>query len=242
MVAGLEHRRISGLTALSVSAGVIPGFSIDNKFGENMTVGTSFEDVWSNSGTFTYLSVAAQLDVASTDAADAHAGTGARTIRVQGLDANHAELEEDVILNGVSDVQTVGSFLRVNRMFVLTAGSGEANAGVITISSGANVISEIPVGENQTLQTQFTVPAGRIAVLIHLFMNVGKNDDATFRLAVRPFGSVFQTKLKIVVFQGDVAHPYDFTLNVAARSDIVLQAAASVAGIRCAGGYNFILC
>jgi hypothetical protein len=72
-------------------------------------------------------------------------------------------------------------------------------------------------------------------------MNVGKNDDANFRLRVRPFGSVFQTKLKIVVFQGDIAHPYDFALSVAGKSDIVLQAEAGTGGIRCAGGYNFVL-
>jgi hypothetical protein len=126
-------------------------------------------------------------------------------------------------------------------MSVLTAGSGAENAGTITISSGANVISEIPVGENQTLQTHFAVPADKTVVLSLLFMNVGKNDDATFRLRVRPFGSVFQTKLKIVVFASDVAHPYGFALSIAGKSDIVLQAKASTGSIRCAGGYNFVL-
>lgn len=229
------------ISLLSIAIGRFPSFSVNSKFGENAAVGTTFEDVWSNSGTFTYLAAAAQLDVTSTSTADTSAGTGAQTIRVEGLDTNWAELEEDVTMNGQSDVQTSGSFIRVNRMTVLTAGSGAANAGTITISSGANVISEIPVSENQTLQTHFAIPAGKTATFDLLFMNVGKNDDATFRLRVRSFGGVFQTKLKIVVFQGDISHPIDFALNAAAKSDIVLQAKAGTGSIRCAGGYDFVL-
>ena len=43
-------------------------------------------------------------------------------------DANYAEITEDVYLKGATEVVTTASFLRVNRAYVLTAGSSGTNA------------------------------------------------------------------------------------------------------------------
>lgn len=73
------------------------------------------------------------LDVTSSDANDAAAGTGARTIKIYGLDAAGKQLIETVTLNGQTAVTTTGLFWRVFGAQVVTAGTGRKNAGDLYI-------------------------------------------------------------------------------------------------------------
>jgi len=225
----------------SVSTGLRSRYSADNKFGTNSNVGTSFEDVWTNSGAKVYLSAAETLAVEG-GATDDAGMAGALTVKLIGLDGSFAEIEETVTMNGTTPVNTVSSFLRVARMFVITAGSGGGNEGIILAKdSGGNVIAQIEIDENQTLQTHFTVPAGKTMIIGKMFGDVGKNDDATFRLRVRELGEVFQTKFSFGVFQGDVQHDFENTLLVPEKSDVVIQAKSLMGAVITSAGWNFIL-
>lgn len=232
---------LTSQTPWSVATGLRSRYTADNKFGQNSAVGTSFEDVWTNSGAKTYLSSAETLAVEG-GATDDAGMAGALTVTLIGLDGDYNPVEETVTMNGTTPVDTTATFLRLNRMFVVTAGSGGGNAGVIIAKdAGANVIGQIEIAVNQTLQTHFTVPAGKTMIIGKMFGDVGKNDDATFRLRVRAPGEVFQTKFNFGIFQADAQHDFENTLLVAEKSDVVVQAKSAAGGVVASAGWNFVL-
>lgn len=139
--------------------------------GKNDAISNTAETVWLPGATFAPLFTAAAMEAVSGSASDAAAGTGARTIYVEGVDANYKLLSEIVTLNGVTPVALTGVYLRVNRVRVLTVGSGGTNAGTIDVrkASGAVVQKEIKVvsgiGLGQEACFHYTVPAQKIALL-----------------------------------------------------------------------------
>lgn len=130
----------------------------------------------------TYAGIAAaKLQVSSSSADDdgSPAGTGAQIVRVQGLDANYNILVEDITLNGQTQVESAGTFLRVFDAQVLMAGSGYINAGdiyVIKTGTGGTVTAGVPgtltsayvkilAGKGRGTSGMFTVPLGRKFVI-----------------------------------------------------------------------------
>ena len=115
---------------------------------------------------------AANIDIASSDAADTSAGTGARTIVIEGLDADGVEQSETIILSGTTDVHPVNDYLRIHRAYVETVGTGGVNAGAITIDDGTGTFAVIPAGKGQTQQATYTVPTGYTAWGMHVHVSV----------------------------------------------------------------------
>jgi len=125
------------------------------------------EEVWDGEGAYTYISAAAAMKISSSDAKDTSAGVGAKTVRVYGLDTNWQEVVQDVTMNGQTGVALPTSLLRVYRMFILTVGSEEDNAGDIwvgtgTITAGVPAVKHagIKAGMGQTLMAVYTIPDG----------------------------------------------------------------------------------
>ena len=126
---------------LQVSRGQIQGHSTVIVFGYNPDVDTTEESVWPDGGTVQHPTVASVLKISSSSADDTSAGTGARTVHIEGLDGNYDVVSETVILNGQTAVNTTNSYLYVNSFYVVTAGSGGENAG--NINAGTGVVTEI---------------------------------------------------------------------------------------------------
>ena len=93
---------------------------------------------------------------------DTAAGTGARTMMVVGLDTNFNPISEIITMNGVTPVQTVNSYLRVNGLNLATAVAVTYNAGDITLRlTGAGATQAIArAGYGFAKQCVYTVPAG----------------------------------------------------------------------------------
>ncbi len=169
---------------LDVARGVVTfnGVTVKqvNKFGENQDVdiGTVPETLWSQGALHVPPTAARTHDIASTSAADdgSPGGTGAQTVRVYGLDSSWLEQEEDVTLNGTTNVATANTYTRIFRMKVLTAGSGMTNAGLITATAqtDATVTAAIPIGESQTQMAVWTVPSGKTAYLRTLYTTLNR--------------------------------------------------------------------
>jgi hypothetical protein len=108
----------------------------------------------------------------STSAADAAAGTGARTVKITYFDQTGAgPFTETVTLNGVTAVNTVGTNIAlIERMDVMTVGSGGGNAGTINlqtlINGGGTTIGSIAAGDNQTNWAHHYVPTGKTCYVI----------------------------------------------------------------------------
>jgi hypothetical protein len=171
-----------------------PGASIShvNKFGANRSIDTATvpEDVWTRGGLWVAPTAARVHDLASTSANDAAAGTGMRTLQVQGISGG-VVAEEDVTLNGTSNVATVASYSRIFRLKGLTWGSGEVNAGTIsaTAQTDGTVTAEIETGGvNQSEMAIYSVPTGKTAYITGYYAHILKSGGASVvnvHLAVR---------------------------------------------------------
>jgi len=194
-----------------VALGNYSDAKINTKFGRNPDIdtGSTPEDIWNNGGVYTgqpTTGSATTLDVDSSSGNDTSAGTGARTLRIYGLDGSYNEINEIITLNGTTAVTTVNSYWRVSRMEVVTAGSAEFNQGSITASwtgTPSQIFAVMPTGTNQSTLGADTVPAGKKRLVLGLKASMtrtsGSNGSANVGFMVRKENEAFQTKRNIEI-------------------------------------------
>lgn len=138
------------------------------------------DDIWEGGGAYPFLTVASKLEILSASANDTAAGTGARTFNVMGLDANFNQITEVITMNGVTPVVTVNSFLRVNTCNIASAGSGNTNAGDVTLRvQGAGSTQAIArAGYGFAKSCVFTVPNGFTLLVTDILPECGGNGNA----------------------------------------------------------------
>lgn len=148
---------------LEVSRGNIAGHERKNKAGHNNDVDTLTdpEDMWDAGGTWVAPTAARVHSIVSTSILDTSAGTGARTVTIQGLNGSYVYTTETVSLNGTVPGNTVNSYVIIDYMFVATAGSLATAQGVITATAAVDltVTAQINVGDNQTHMAIYQIPA-----------------------------------------------------------------------------------
>jgi hypothetical protein len=166
---------------LQVARGQITGHRSVVVFGYNPDVDQTRVTVWPHTGIIPFPAAAIQMKVSSSSTDDAAAGTGARTVYVEGLDANHREISETVTLNGQTEVLTTQSFLHINDAYVATAGSGNSAAGDIyfgtgTVTAGvpATVYDIIKFDYNRRITGSYTIPAGYTGYLVQGLFSAGQ--------------------------------------------------------------------
>ena len=181
-------------------------FNIFNKYGHNSDVSGTFVDIWIPGGVLSRLSSAETMDIASSSTADDIGGTGAITIRVEGLANDWSILNEDITLDGTTTVTTLGSFLRINRMYITSSGTGQVNAGNITAtaSTAATVQSKIDADVGQTEQTQFTVPLGYRVFATELQVNGAEQASMEGIFLSNTNNEGWRTKRRVFFPRGDI--------------------------------------
>jgi hypothetical protein len=223
---------------LQVARNQILDHKVIFKFGFNPDINGVEETIWDAGDIYAYPSAATVMKVSSGSTNDTAAGTGARTILVQGLDADYNEAQEIVTLNGQTAVNTTTSFLRVTRAYVLTAGSGGTAAGNIyvgvgTVTTGvpATIYAQITLGENQTLMAIWTVPAGYTGYFDHFNVATGTtnaNQYITIRAVQRNFGGVFRTLIKQSIGSNGIADfVIKYPIEVQEKTDLEIRASSS---------------
>lgn len=239
-------QEIGGL--VNVSRGLVIGASRIQKTSYNPSVGTSEESIWNESGTTVgYPASATVMTVSSSSTADTSAGTGARTITVQGLDADYNVQSETVILNGQSGVSTVNSYLRMNILTVITAGSGGKNAGVIYIGTGsistgkpAVIYSSIAAGFNRSQQGFYTIPNGLTGYLLRQSVTTDTAATQAF-LYTRLFGGLFTLVRINEVGVSGFSREFKLPLALPAKTDIDLRALVPTGTGKITGAYEILL-
>ena len=173
-----------------------------HKFGHNPDVDTATvpEDIWDGpTAIYPLPAAAAATTIRSSDAGDSFpAGTGMQSVQIEGIGADGKELIQIVNLNGITPVVLPIDLLRHNLSFGVLSGSGQANAGDITIQHATTVIGQISVARGRSLQTIYTCPgdiidqrllgyyasisrSGGVAIeLVGLFLVPGTNTFQTF--------------------------------------------------------------
>lgn len=223
------------------------------KFGSNPDVdsGTD-EDCWSAGGDYEFQASAQTIEVLSDSANDTAAGTGAKTIRVFGLDANWELQEEDVTLNGTTPVTLGETYLRIFRAYVLTAGTIETNDGTITIrTDGLTTQAEIPAGRGQTLMAIYTIPEGYTGYITAWYGDASKSSTGivTARLMTRENGGAWRNRSDRGIhsqgggfYQPKVPQSGGIPIKVNARTDVKIRYTdASTNNLEVTGGFNLLL-
>lgn len=188
---------------LEVSKGNITGHTLMHKFGNNDTVGTSYEDIWGGGSIWMPPTTARIHQITSGSINDDEGGSGAEKVQVYGLDNNFELQDEEVILNGTGNVATANTYTMIHRMIVTQSNNGandSFNAGIITATADTDgtVTAQIDVGMNQTLMAIYQIPAGKTGYLLDFYATISEASPAangvTVRLFVQPWGFPWATK------------------------------------------------
>lgn len=223
-------------------------FSI-NKFGENPSVAGTLETIWDKSTIYAYPAIAANFTLSSGSATDTILGTGARKVKVFGLNENYVSISEEVELSGQTGVFTEKKYIRMFRVVVTEAGSGGTAVGIIyagtgTVATGIPAIihAQIVIGNNQTLMCVYTVPAGYTGYITTIAAAAGTGKDATLSLVTREFGTnVFNIKRKIILIANSVVRAFEIPFMIAEKTDIEIRAISVAAGAPVTASFDMIL-
>lgn len=170
--------------------------------GLNVDIGATIEDIWSGGGLYAfYPTVAIEIGCESDNANDTVLGTGARTLKINGLDANRNGIIETIDMNGTTQVVVSNKMIRVNFIRVQTQGGGvgrtnegtifcEATTGGGGVSAGDGVPSsddaqQILPGQGLSAAAIYTVPANKTAVFTAVSFQVGKGNQAELAVFYR---------------------------------------------------------
>lgn len=151
---------------------ILPGSSSGRSYGYTANATAVAKTV--RATTYTPQGTNAQRSVNSTSANDTGAGTGARQVKITYFDASgNGPFTETVTLNGTTPVNTVGTNIAlIERMDVVTVGSGGGNAGTIQIftltAGGGTVWGSIAIGDNQTFWAHHYVPPNKTCYVVDM--------------------------------------------------------------------------
>lgn len=215
---------------LQVARGLIGGHRVEHVFGFNPDIDSGVEEtIWTAGGLYTHLTEPTVLKISSGSTADTSAGTGARTVYILGVNGDGSEVQETVTLNGQTAVNTTNTYTEIQRMVVMTVGSGGKNAGQIyagtgTVTTGvpANIYGHIAVGENQSLMGHYTIPTGYTGYIVKGQISSGTptNGYVIGRLKVRDDAGVSRTGAIVTFYSGSVDYDFDYPILIPAGSCI----------------------
>lgn len=197
---------------------------------------TFFNTIWSAHAPskYNFLAAAQVLQLSSTNANDTAAGTGARTVLIIGLDANYDQISEVVTLNGTTAVNTVNSYLRINRMDCQTYGTDRRNRGDIYLGSGVVTAGSNSIPHGYIIRGSeisevgvFTVPRGFSLLTFDLNSSVTAGKEISYRTLFRPSASdPFQFKTWTNIFEKNIGAFEITTSTFSEMTDIDAQCIA----------------
>ena len=192
-------------------------------------------------GLMQYPSSAATVFISSADANDTAAGTGVRTLLLEGLDGDYKAVSETITMNGQTQVESSNSYIRLFKITSVTVGSGGKNAGdVYVATTGAS--SGVPTGTtylvmesdsisaiNTSQAAVYTVPAGHtLYVDLVQFKGSARSTVSGFGFATiatrtsgsdKPFVDIIEHSLRAMLL--DI--PFPNYLKLEEKSDIELR-------------------
>lgn len=244
-------------TDLQIAMGLFDGIREYSKFGTNLAVSDSYEHIWQASQLWTPLPAATTLEVASSSAADAAGGDGATMLMIQGLDADYLEIEEVVVLTGMTPAVTTQEFLFVNRAFIVAAtGNLDTNAGDLYIAddstawtlgepdTAAAIQVKILASNGFTQQAIYTVPAGVTAYVTDAYVSSAATVTKSVSFQIRHrdnVGGVARISMEGEVLNNTVSRVFRPYISVPEKYTIWLQTKVATGSAVASGGFNLIL-
>ncbi len=250
---GLRDRRNTDLNelGLNIASSSLRGIDSEFKFGHNTAVGSTFETIWPEGGIYVYPSTASTMTLSSSNTNDYAGGSGVRSVRIFGLDTNYNEITEDITLHatdGLLAVTTINTYLRVHRIYALTAGSNNGQVGklymgtgTVTIGVPAVIYGVTAIGHNQTTQTIYTVPAGKTAFITGISASGASGKDAEIHFMAKTPSAVFTTKYAAHIYQSPLNYYFNVPLRVEEKVDLEVRGSVPQTAGSIYTSFEFIL-
>ena len=214
-----NHTRPTPHLLFDVAKGNIFNEKAVNIFGLNRTVGTAYETIWDDSGSYVYPSSALIMSVVSTSASDT------MDVLVDGLDADYNVLQETVTLTGTVAVNTTSAFFRINLLVIL----GGENVGGISASNGGIQYAFIGPLLGVSQSSVYTVPAGHSFYLFRIDVNsatTNGNKFLYFRNVVTTNGRTIRAS-EATFAVSQVSYDRQVPFKIVEKSDFSFEAKSS---------------
>jgi len=215
---------------------------VEHKAGINAAVGVAYENIWAVAATYTFLSAAGTLYMASSD----QLNDPGLAITIEGLDTNW---QRQVVTQTLSPVDaripilvgtTTTTWMRVNKAYVSDATAITGNVSIAREDAGTWVAGApgtatttqayVAATQQESKQTVFSSSSNEEAFIFLLDLINNSADATTFRLSIREFGSTFIVKYTSpVVNNATFVKEWYLPLVVKSRSDVIVEAIATAA-------------
>lgn len=175
-----------------------------NIAGYKTAIGTADEIISFQSGFEPYVADTYKT-IVSNSTQDQTAGTGAKTVRVTGVDASGDFLQQTVTMTGAVPVTFPVAYTFVNEVKVMTAGTNYNNVGTLTIENAPSGDS-IDIAPN-TGRSQFgayLVPNGyRLVVMSSDFTIANADVDCNVTITMRKYRGIIEgAPVAEIVYRG----------------------------------------
>jgi hypothetical protein len=192
-----------------IAEGNIEGHTVFSKLGYGV-IGTGGGEVWGPGTAYVFPAAAAGMEVVSSSANDASAGTGVQTVRIYYLTNTYVEKTTDVTLNGTTAVATTAlDIFRVNNFRALTVGANAVAAGTIDVRAIADtpIYSRILAGNTRARNAVYTVPVGKNLYIN--FVTIGASKGSTVgNVAIFTSRATYDDKRSVSLTAGTFFMPY----------------------------------
>lgn len=199
------------------------GYAPVNKFGANLTIPTGnpiAETIWSHGGQFPFLDTGIPMDFVSTAAADGIAGTGAQKVTVTFYNTDNTLNVVEFDTAGLTPVQVDDDIKICTRIEVTQTGTGDTNAGKITLvdrATGLVVYQSMEIGEGQTLSAVQICPKGKKGLVVKHETTYAKTQtpagSVDMRVLLRKEGGSTQTKHTASISTANPIDVYEYPIG-----------------------------
>lgn len=236
-----------------IGLGMVEGWSNIRKFAnrDDIDAADGLVDIWNFPGAdlYTY-STTADIDrLVSSDVDDT------QQVVLFGLDENWLEVSQTLTLTGQTPVEIPIAYIRSFRMF--NAGSTDFEGAIYAYvdstvvdgvpSDATKVRMYIDSDDNQTLMSQYTIPADKTGVFVNFSVALSKDVATTSATVVgraRPFGGVFTTKTKFAISTTGTSQYVAFQripIRFPPKTDMVFRTSVSANGSSVGVVYSMVL-
>ena len=220
------------VNTLLIERGDVPGMSILNVAGSSDIITMTSRTLWNQNTSLVYLTSAETMELVSTSANDTSAGTGTRTLLVDGLDSNYNIIQEIVTMNGLTPVTTSNSYLRIISLVSVPGGSSFSNEGKIscTSTSSGDLQAFIEINLGGVFPISFTVPAGKTWFMLIASSQAGKAGEIKTSIHIRPLGGTFVSLAQFHLYQTTLTEEVGGIFSVSEKTDVTVRATNTSGG------------
>jgi len=173
--------------------------------------------------------------------------TGASIAFIEGLNTARSELREFIVLNGTTNVPTVGSYRRMDRAR-LFGGDNSSAVGAITATAQTDgtISLKVLIGNNQTMMAIYTVPLAQDAFLTKWWGTVSKKNTTASNVILRGGvldGFRYALQTRAITTTGSSSFDYipEPYIVIPGGADIWVEADSSANDTGISSGFDLIL-